>query len=91
MHQMVESIHDVIRESVRRHNQAIENHIRQHIRNNRTTRLDIEVVMGEMRYETADGGPFFRRSDSASYEIRMYRDIGIRQKLPIGFRPPLPD
>lgn len=80
-----------IDESIRRHNQSVEAFIRSYLRENRTTRLDIELVVDELRLASCDEQLFLLRPDRDVVEIRMHRNVGIRQKLPRSFRPPLPD
>ena len=87
---MIDAIRDVITASVRKSNSEIEAFIRSHLRNNRTTRLDIELVVSELRFEHDDGSVFRIRQDHDSYEVRFTRDVGIRQKLPCSWRPALP-
>ena len=84
-------MHDIHRELVLRHARALEEHLREYLRTHRTTRLDIVVDLGELRMATDNESGFFRRADSPLYEIRVHRDIRIRQKLPCGWRAPLPD
>lgn len=87
----LESINDLLRESICRHYQDLERCVRRYIRDNRTTRLDFEVDVGELKIAECDGSVFFRVERANKYQANLTREVRFRQKLPCGWRAPLPD
>lgn len=83
-------IDEIVRKSVRDYHSRVERFIRDYLRTHRTTRLDIALVTGEPTYRVGDGGELFCRTNDGKYEVQVHRDVGIRQRLPVSFRPNLP-
>lgn len=82
----LETSRRVVGLSIKSHNEAVERFIRDYIKSHRTCRLDVVLVLGELRYM-----PPIRMAERDAYEVRFYREVGIRQKLPCSWRPMLPD
>ena len=83
-------IEGITRELVRNHNQDLEAHLRQYLRTHRTTRLDIEVVLGEFEFFTHGDAAFTYNLRQRSYQCEVKRDVHIKQRLPERWRPALP-
>lgn len=80
----------LIKKLIEANNAHVERFIRDYLKSHRTTRLDIELVTSEFRIASHDDAVFMLRADADQYEVRCYRDVGIRQRLPCKWRPALP-
>lgn len=75
-------MHELLLHVVERRNSNIEQALRKYILAHKTTRLDIELLVGPIYDQLFQC--------SVSDDIIFYSPIAIRQKLPIEFRPELP-
>lgn len=92
---MVDGACDIVDELIRHLHAGMERELRNYLRKHRTTRLHIELIFPEAGLpslqEGADREVFLREMDRDAYSMFCKSEFYIRQKIPVGWRAPLPD